>query len=67
MTDEKEPLTGEETSFGAAGLSASAILHDAPWIVEDTRFDQRALAYPLVAGELEVRLESRHSDREMTA
>jgi len=33
------------------GLCASAILHDAPWIVQDARADPRALANPLVAGE----------------
>jgi len=34
------------------GLCASAILQDGPWIVEDARADPRALANPLVAGEL---------------
>ncbi|MCU1637043.1 MAG: serine/threonine protein kinase, partial [Cryobacterium sp.] len=33
------------------GLCASAIMHDAPWIVEEARSDPRALANPLVAGE----------------
>lgn len=35
-----------------AGLCASAILHDAPWVVNDARTDPRALANPLVAGEM---------------
>ncbi|MEA2289325.1 MAG: phosphoserine phosphatase RsbU/P [Solirubrobacteraceae bacterium] len=34
------------------GLCASAILHDAPWIVEDARTDPRTMANPLVAGEM---------------
>lgn len=35
-----------------AGLCASAILHDEPWVVTDARIDPRALANPLVAGEM---------------
>ena len=35
-----------------AGLCASAILHDEPWVVTDARVDPRALANPLVAGEM---------------
>jgi hypothetical protein len=31
------------------GLCSSAILEDVPWVVEDARFDPRALANPLVA------------------
>jgi len=38
-----------------AGLCASAILHDGPWIVEDASVDVRALSNPLVAGELGLR------------
>ncbi len=34
-----------------AGLCASAILHEGPWIVNDAPYDPRALANPLVAGE----------------
>ena len=34
------------------GLCASAILQDEPWIIQDARADTRALANPLVAGEL---------------
>jgi len=34
------------------GLCASAILQDEPWIIHDARADSRALANPLVAGEL---------------
>lgn len=34
-----------------AGLCASAILYDGPWVVEDARLDPRALANPLVAGD----------------
>ncbi len=37
-----------------AGLCASAILHDTPWVVENARIDPRALANPLVVGELGV-------------
>jgi sigma-B regulation protein RsbU (phosphoserine phosphatase) len=33
------------------GLCASAILHDAPWVVEDARADLRTMANPLVAGD----------------
>ena len=32
------------------GLCASAILHDAPYVVEEARTDPRTLANPLVAG-----------------
>jgi len=35
-----------------AGLCASAILDFKPWVVEDARHDPRALANPLVVGEL---------------
>jgi hypothetical protein len=35
-----------------AGLCASAILQDEPWVISDARIDPRALANPLVAGEL---------------
>ncbi len=35
-----------------AGLCASAILQNEPWIVEDARRDPRALSNPLVAGEV---------------
>ncbi|MDQ3493310.1 MAG: ATP-binding protein [Chloroflexota bacterium] len=34
-----------------AGLCASAILHDGPWVINDAPRDPRALANPLVAGE----------------
>lgn len=34
------------------GLCASAILHHEPWVVTDARSDPRALANPLVAGEM---------------
>lgn len=37
------------------GLCASAILHDSPWVVENAEVDPRALANPLVAGELGIR------------
>ena len=37
------------------GLCASAILGDAPWVVENAEIDPRALANPLVAGELGLR------------
>jgi phosphoserine phosphatase RsbU/P len=37
------------------GLCASAILHDAPWIVENAATDPRTIANPLVAGELGLR------------
>ncbi|MCU1499958.1 MAG: hypothetical protein JWM47_3911 [Acidimicrobiales bacterium] len=33
------------------GLCASAILNDAPWVVEDAQADPRTLANPLVAGD----------------
>jgi serine/threonine protein kinase len=35
-----------------AGLCASAVLHGEPWVVTDARTDVRAMANPLVAGEL---------------
>jgi len=35
-----------------AGLCASAILHDGPWVINDAPRDPRALSNPLVAGEL---------------
>ncbi|PXA69822.1 protein kinase domain-containing protein [Cryobacterium arcticum] len=35
-----------------AGLCASAILDNEPWVVTDARIDPRALANPLVAGEM---------------
>ncbi|WEO77837.1 protein kinase [Cryobacterium sp. SO2] len=35
-----------------AGLCASAILHNEPWVVTDARSDPRALANPLVAGDM---------------
>ncbi|HEY8718640.1 GAF domain-containing serine/threonine-protein kinase [Pengzhenrongella sp.] len=38
-----------------AGLCASAILHDGPWIIEDAAVDVRALSNPLVAGEFGLR------------
>jgi serine/threonine protein kinase len=38
-----------------AGMCASAILHDGPWIIEDARVDVRALSNPLVAGEFGLR------------
>jgi serine/threonine protein kinase len=34
-----------------AGLCASAILHDGPWVIEDARMDPRTLVNPLVASE----------------
>lgn len=37
------------------GLCASAVLHEGPWIVSDAVADPRALANPLVAGELGLR------------
>jgi hypothetical protein len=37
-----------------AGLCASAVLHDEPWVVTDARTDVRAMANPLVAGEMGV-------------
>lgn len=37
------------------GLCASAILGDAPWVVENAQIDPRTLANPLVAGELGLR------------
>ena len=38
-----------------AGLCASAILHNGPWIVNDAACDPRALANPLVAGDFGLR------------
>ena len=38
-----------------AGLCASAILHDGPWLVTDAAIDPRTLANPLVAGEFGLR------------
>ncbi|WP_407341365.1 protein kinase domain-containing protein [Pengzhenrongella phosphoraccumulans] len=38
-----------------AGLCASAILHEGPWIIEDAAVDLRALSNPLVAGEFGLR------------
>src|SRR5665647_9583 len=38
-----------------AGLCASAILHEGPWIIEDAAVDVRALSNPLVAGEFGLR------------
>jgi GAF domain-containing protein len=35
-----------------AGLCASAVLHGEPWVVTDARTDVRAMANPLVAGEM---------------
>ena len=37
------------------GLCASAILQDAPWILNDAKNDPRSLANPLVAGEFGLR------------
>jgi len=37
------------------GLCASAILHDAPWVVENAATDPRTMANPLVAGEMGLR------------
>jgi sigma-B regulation protein RsbU (phosphoserine phosphatase) len=37
------------------GLCASAILQDAPWVVENAATDPRTMANPLVAGELGLR------------
>ena len=37
------------------GLCASAIMEDAPYLVEDARIDPRSLANPLVAGEFGLR------------
>lgn len=39
----------------APGLCASAVLQDAPWIVNDAAVDPRTLDNPLVAGELGLR------------
>ena len=38
-----------------AGLCASAILHDEPWLVTDAAVDPRTLANPLVAGDMGMR------------
>ena len=37
------------------GLCSSAIMHEAPWIVEDALVDPRTLANPLVAGDFGLR------------
>jgi hypothetical protein len=37
-----------------AGLCASAVLHERPWVVTDARTDVRAMANPLVAGQMGV-------------
>ena len=37
------------------GLCASAILHDEPWIIENSAIDPRALTNPLFAGQLGLR------------
>jgi len=47
----RQGLTVEQIDRDA-GLCASAILHDEPWVVTDARIDPRALANPLVAGEM---------------
>lgn len=44
-------LDSDETER-TPGLCASAILHDSPWLVTDARNDPRAMANPLVAGDL---------------
>lgn len=38
-----------------AGLCASAILHEGPWIISDAPHDPRALSNPLVAGQFGLR------------
>ena len=48
-------LEGVEQIDREPGLCASAILVDAPWIVEDAKTDPRTLANPLVAGEFGLR------------
>jgi GAF domain-containing protein len=50
-----EGLEGVQQLDREPGLCASAILYDAPWIVEDARIDPRALANPLVAGDFGLR------------
>lgn len=48
-------VEGVEQIDRVPGLCASAILHVEPWVVENAAADPRALANPLVAGELGLR------------